>query len=319
LPSPDTDAPKRWGFYRGTRRGLALVALLIWLALLLLGGAGSGLDERLYAQLYAADNEVLAGNARLLSRLGSWTVLVPVSIVAAIFLAFARRQRAALLLIIVFGGRLLVEVQKILIDRDRPGVSPHLEAVHSMSFPSAHAANSMITYLAIGLLLPVSLRYRAVAVGIALALSLQIGWSRVALGVHWPSDVVAGWMFGIFWVMLCMRLASARPEAEAVAAAPKRGTLRGRASLLIRRRGKMDNRRADIARDHDDSNLIENMEPGPSHSGAHGGNLQRDIASRAEEQHDVDGKPGVTRVQDQDKPEQANLPRFNEGNHKLNP
>jgi undecaprenyl-diphosphatase len=309
----ETTVVQRWGFRRSLRLFFALTALGIWLALMILGGAGVEWDEALYRRLYAADDAALAQNARVLTMIGGWTVLVPVAIVAAVLLAFTRRRRAALLLIMVFGGRLLVEFQKVIVDRDRPGVSPHLEAVSSTSFPSGHAANAMITYLAIALLIPVSQRNRAVAVGIGLALALQSGWSRVALGVHWPSDVLGGWAFAAFWIMLCMRLASARPEADAAAPAPERGTLRGRASLLIRRRRKMDNRRADSARDHDDSELIENMEPAPSHGGAHGGNLQRDIASRAEEQHDVDGKPGVTRVQDKDKPEQANLPRFNEG------
>jgi hypothetical protein len=72
--------------------------------------------------------------------------------------------------------------------------------------------------------------------------------------------------------------------------------------------------RADTARQHDDSDLIETMEDAPAFGGASGGNLQRDISSRAEQQHDVGGKPGITRVQDKDKPEQADLPRFNERN-----
>jgi undecaprenyl-diphosphatase len=49
---------------------------------------------------------------------------------------------------------------------------------------------------------------------LGLALALQAGWSRVALGVHWPSDVIGGWAFGFFWIALCMRLASARPDVE---------------------------------------------------------------------------------------------------------
>ena len=73
--------------------------------------------------------------------------------------------------------------------------------------------------------------------------------------------------------------------------------------------------RTDSARRHDDRDLIEDIEgseDAPAFSGVKGGNLQRDIASRAEEQHDVGGKPGVTRVQDKDKKEEADLPRFNE-------
>jgi membrane-associated phospholipid phosphatase len=203
-----------WGFYRGLRSAGMALAALVWLAMLIWGGAGSLLDERLYGDLYAGTNRIFARNASFLTLLGSWKVLVPLAIVAAIFLAFTRRMRAALLLIMVFGGRLLVELQKVLVDRPRPGVSPHLEAVHSMSFPSGHSANAMITYVAIAALLPVAQRMRAVAVGIALAIAIQVGWSRVALGVHWPSDVIGGWAFGLLWVALCMRMASARPEAE---------------------------------------------------------------------------------------------------------
>jgi undecaprenyl-diphosphatase len=194
--------------------GIAIAAAL-WLAALIFGGAGFGLDEQVYHSLYAGIDPVFTRNARFLTRLGSWTVLVPVTVIAAIFLAYRRRIRAALLLIMVFGGRLLVELQKVIVDRPRPGVSPHLEAVHSMSFPSGHSANAMITYLAIAMLLPVPQRMRAILVGIALAVALQVGWSRVALGVHWPSDVLGGWAFGLFWIALCMRLASERPEGDA--------------------------------------------------------------------------------------------------------
>ena len=75
-----------------------------------------------------------------------------------------------------------------------------------------------------------------------------------------------------------------------------------------------ENPRTEASRRNDDSDLIDQMEDGPGFSGASGGNLARDIASRAEQQHEVGGKPGVTRVQDKDKPEQANLPRFNDSN-----
>jgi hypothetical protein len=73
----------------------------------------------------------------------------------------------------------------------------------------------------------------------------------------------------------------------------------------------MDNSRTDTARRTDDKDLIENMEEGASFSGASGGELQRDIGSRAEMQHGDVGEPGVTRVQDKEKRD-ANLPRFNQ-------
>ena len=73
----------------------------------------------------------------------------------------------------------------------------------------------------------------------------------------------------------------------------------------------MDNTRTETARRTDDKDLIESMEEGPAFGGASGGDLQRDIGSRAEMQHEDVGEPGVTRVQDKEKRD-ANLPRFNE-------
>ena len=191
-----------------------ILASIVWLVALIHGGAGSEWDEALRRSLYADRDAVLGRNAALLSWLGNGILLSVLAIAAAVYLYFHRRLRTALLLITVFGGRLLVELQKMIVDRDRPGIDEHLEAVHSMSFPSGHAANAAITYVAIALLVPVKQRNRAISVGIALALALQAGWSRVALGVHWPSDVIGGWAFGLLWVAVCMRLASARPEAE---------------------------------------------------------------------------------------------------------
>jgi hypothetical protein len=76
--------------------------------------------------------------------------------------------------------------------------------------------------------------------------------------------------------------------------------------------------RTESARIHDDRELIESMEDGPSYVGSAGGNLKRDIATQDELKQTL-GEAGVTRVRAGQKPEQANLPRFNEGNHKLNP
>ena len=72
------------------------------------------------------------------------------------------------------------------------------------------------------------------------------------------------------------------------------------------------NDRADTARAHDDSEIIDRMEDAPAFGGSSGGNLQRDIGARAEVHDEVGDGDGVTRVRDSDKPEQANLPRFNE-------
>ena len=211
---PATRVGAVWRYKSGIQTVILLLALALFAGMMATGGPGTAFDERYHRLLYAGNNPMLVRNAQLLTEVGAWYVLIPATVLAGIVLFIRRRMRVALLLVMVFGGRLLVELAKILTDRQRPGISPHLEAVHSMSFPSGHTANATITWLAIALLIPVPHRLRPILVGVGLAVALQVGWSRVALGVHWPSDVIGGWGFGLAWVILCMRLASARPDAE---------------------------------------------------------------------------------------------------------
>lgn len=185
-------------------------AAALWLAALLLGGPASQPDVALFNALHAGERPGLVAAAKILTRFGGWAVLVPIGLVAVVYLAFQRRMRAALLLIMLAGGRLLVEIQKTTLGRPRPFAPEHLVTVKSMSFVSAHAANSMITYVGIALLLPIPQRWRPLAVAVAVVFSILIGFSRVALGVHWPTDVLGGWTFGVAWILICMRLASAR-------------------------------------------------------------------------------------------------------------
>ena len=116
-------------------------------------------------------------------------------------LAMARKWRAALLLgLVVLSGRIAVETLKILIDRPRPDFGPYPVTVSSLSFPSGHAANSMMTFLAMALILTPE-RSRRSAVAAAVVASIVIGSTRPFLGVHWTSDVIGGWAFGIAWVV----------------------------------------------------------------------------------------------------------------------
>ena len=80
-----------------------------------------------------------------------------------------------------------------------------LDAVVSLSFPSAHAANSMIAWLGLALIAAPP-RLRPAAVAAALALALLVGLTRLVLAVHWPSDVIGGWAFGAAWTLLLLRL-----------------------------------------------------------------------------------------------------------------
>jgi undecaprenyl-diphosphatase len=108
------------------------------------------------------------------------------------------------LLLVILLGRALSEVQKYWIARARPDLDPHLVVVKTSSFPSGHATSSMIFYLTLALALAPT-PWKRVAAAAAILISLLIGASRVMLGVHWPSDVIGGWSFGMLWVLLTLR------------------------------------------------------------------------------------------------------------------
>jgi undecaprenyl-diphosphatase len=102
-------------------------------------------------------------------------------------------------------GRGLSEIEKIWVARPRPELEPHLVLVKTQSFPSGHAFSSMVFYLALALALTGDSRWRWPAASAAVLLSLLIGTSRVMLGVHWPSDVIGGWAFGMLWVLVALK------------------------------------------------------------------------------------------------------------------
>lgn len=192
------------------RWSLALGALAcLWLAMLL-GGTGT-LDRNVYVALYAGGRPALLHIARIFTFLGEPTVLVGAGFVVAAWVWWRRGGRLALaLLLVILTGRGLSEIQKYWIARPRPEIEPHLVAVKTYSFPSGHSTSSMIFYLTLALALGAETRWRWIVVGGAVILSLLIGTSRIMLGVHWPSDVVGGWAFGLLWVLLTLRLAERR-------------------------------------------------------------------------------------------------------------
>jgi len=183
----------------------AIVGLAgVWLAMLLLGGGP--LDARIYEALYAGHRPALAAIARGLTALGEPTVLISACVACALWLWYAGRGRLGIvLLLIAMLGRGLSEAQKYWVARARPDLELHLVVVKTQSFPSGHAASSMIFYLALAIALTSGTRWQRAAPAAAVILSLLIGTSRVMLGVHWPSDVIGGWTFGMLWVLLTLR------------------------------------------------------------------------------------------------------------------
>lgn len=137
----------------------------------------------------------------LLTNFGGLAVMGPIALAALAFLLWQRRRTDALwLFLTIVSGRLAVEATKLVVLRPRPPRVDWLEIVKSWSFPSSHSAGTMMTCVALALLFGRGKRTMAAALLAALA----IGWTRVALAVHWPSDVLAGWGFGLLWLGLSL-------------------------------------------------------------------------------------------------------------------
>ncbi len=147
----------------------------------------------------------LPGTMRDMTALGGGPVLTIVVTLVSAFLILKRQWRAASLVVVaVVSGSLAIAGLKWFFARARPDLVDHLVTVTSKSFPSGHAGNSAIVYLTLaGLVFPVirEARVRVFVLAAALLLVATIGVSRVYLGVHWPSDVLAGWLFGALWAL----------------------------------------------------------------------------------------------------------------------
>lgn len=138
-----------------------------------------------------------------ITALGGYVVLTLLVTGVAIYLIAAGKRGTALLIVGSVGsGAVLSEILKLGFARPRPDLVAHLSHAYNASFPSGHAMLSAVTYLTLGVLLTRAhkqRRTRIIIMTYAIALTLLIGASRVYLGVHWPTDVLAGWALGAAW------------------------------------------------------------------------------------------------------------------------
>lgn len=215
------------------RRALGKLEFSVLLAAIVIAGGLYGFVEMAEvardAEPHAFDTEILLafrepGNpaepigpawveeaVRDLTGLGSVSVLVFIVTAAIGFLLVTRRPAAALfVLFAIAGGQVLSSLLKLGIDRPRPDLVPHLTEVYTLSFPSGHAMLSAVTYLTLGALIARITPGRAASayvLCVAILATFLVGASRVYLGVHWPSDVLAGWCAGAAWAMACWLVA----------------------------------------------------------------------------------------------------------------
>jgi undecaprenyl-diphosphatase len=149
---------------------------------------------------------------RDVTSLGGTSMIVLITATVAGFLAMSGTRHAAMLMVAsVSSGALLMSVLKQVFARTRPDLVEHSARVFTESFPSGHATLSAITYLTLGALLArVQARraLKAYSLGVAITLTALVGVSRVYLGVHWPTDVLAGWCLGAAWAIACWVVAA---------------------------------------------------------------------------------------------------------------
>lgn len=192
---------------------LGVAAFAALLAAVAMGGT-TNLDEGLLRALRNPQDlsdplgpRWLEETVRDVSALGSTFVLTFAVLVVAGFLWIVDApQKAAFLIVAVSLGTLLNRLLKLAVARPRPDIVEHATYVSNESFPSGHTSNSAIVYLVLGMMLArfeASYAAKVFVFGVCAVLTLMIGLSRIYLGVHWPTDVLAGWALGGTWALLC--------------------------------------------------------------------------------------------------------------------
>ena len=169
-----------------------------------------------WAMAFRADHPAFSAAMRDLSGVGSTTVLTFLTVATCGYLALSRRRLSALLVALSIGSAaLLVGSLKALFGRLRPDASYAELVQHGLSFPSGHASMSAVVFLTLGALVAgthARMVERLYILSAAAVLAVLVGVSRIALGVHWATDVLGGWAFGTAWAVFWLLVAAHWPD-----------------------------------------------------------------------------------------------------------
>ena len=178
-------------------------------------GRVNELDHEASARAQDQMTHESAGWAEQLANLASTQTALGVTIVGALVLLITRHWRGAIALALVYPvTQGAVQLVKVIVERPRPDTNANLAEAQGFSFPSAHSATSVAVYATIAFILIRASRHghsRVAVASLAAALVLAVGFSRVLLGAHYPTDVLAGWTFGALVASLCWLTASWMP------------------------------------------------------------------------------------------------------------
>ena len=165
-------------------------------------------DSSITSWVVAHRTDALTTLAKTLSTVGSQKLLTPVVLVIAAVLLWRRRIELATLLVVVWGGSILLySLAKRFVGRPRPPQDIWLVHAGGKAFPSGHAVQSLATFVMLALVASTMLRRPPWALlVVAVVLALGVGWSRVYLGVHWTTDVLAGCLAAAAWTVVIVRL-----------------------------------------------------------------------------------------------------------------
>ncbi len=201
---------------------LALIVGAVWglaeLTEKVVEGATRGLDRDILLLLRTPgdlSNPIgppwLEEAGRDLTALGGTVVLAGATLLSAGFFLMRRQLGSMVYLLAATGGGIVLSsIAKELFDRPRPDLVPHGSIVLTASFPSGHSMMAAVAYLTLGVLIARVLperRQKVYVLVIVITLTILVGISRVYLGVHWPTDVAAGWLAGAAWAMTCVLIA----------------------------------------------------------------------------------------------------------------
>jgi len=231
VPGETHVIPRRgWRIHSGRSLAAAAVCwagfgLLVWLVTTGRSGSFDSLGLLFWrgADLRPVGPELLLEMVRDVTSIGGVLLRNLIAIGAAVALLFLRLKREAVLLVLTIVLAWGVEFAiKLTVGRPRPEIVPHLTEAGGASFPSGHSFNSAVVFIAVALAfatLSTRQSVRVTIVGSAILLSLLVAWSRVWLGVHFPSDVAAGWLGGAGWAFLATALLH-RPAKDMARQAP---------------------------------------------------------------------------------------------------